>query len=163
MERLRAYYQDQGVSLDVVEAVAELDISSPLDFEHRVKAVSAFKQLPEAEPLAAANKRIANILKKLDGETTIALDTSLFAEAQETALFEAITAQQAKLAPLLAANDYTEALSSLAAIRPEVDAFFDGVMIMSDDEALKNNRIALLTSLRGLFLQVADLSSLQGA
>lgn len=163
MERLRAYYQDQGVSLDVVEAVAELDISSPLDFEHRVKAVSAFKQLPEAEPLAAANKRIANILKKLDGEATIALDTSLFAEAQETALFEAITAQQTKLAPLLAANDYTEALSSLAAIRPEVDAFFDGVMIMSDDEALKNNRIALLTSLRGLFLQVADLSSLQGA
>ena len=163
MERLRAYYQDQGVSLDVVDAVSALDIQSPIDFEHRVKAVSTFKQLPEAEPLAAANKRIANILKKLDNTAAQDVNTALFAEPQEHALYTAITQQQEKLAPMLAGNAYTDALSSLAAIRPEVDAFFDGVMIMSDDEALKNNRIALLTSLRGLFLQVADLSSLQGA
>ena len=163
MERLRAYYQDQNVGMDVVDAVSALNIHSPIDFDHRVKAVNTFKELPEAVPLAAANKRIANILKKLDKTPDTAINTDLFVEAQETALNTAIAQQQAKVAPLLAENAYTEALSSLAAIRPEVDAFFDGVMIMSDDEALKNNRLALLTSLRGLFLQVADLSSLQGA
>lgn len=163
MERLRAYYQDQGVSHDVIEAVSAMRVESPLDFEQRVKAVSTFKTLPEAVPLAAANKRIANLLKKLDGKTPAdTVDSSLFVETQEQALFDAITQQQTSLKPLLADKDYTQALSSLAAIRPEVDAFFDGVMIMSDDEALKQNRLALLNSLRGLFLQVADLSSLQG-
>lgn len=162
MERLRAFYQDQNVSMDVVDAVSALNVQSPIDFDHRVKAVNTFKALPEAEPLAAANKRIANILKKLDKVPQASADQSLFAEPQESALFEAIGQQQSKVAPLLADNAYTDALTSLAAIRPEVDAFFDGVMIMTDDEALKNNRLALLTSLRGLFLQVADLSSLQG-
>ena len=163
MERLRAYYQDQNVGMDVVDAVSALNIHSPIDFDHRVKAVNTFKELPEAVPLAAANKRIANILKKLDKTPDTAINADLFVEAQESALNEAIALQQDKVAPLLANNAYTDALSSLAAIRPEVDAFFDGVMIMSDDEALKNNRLALLTSLRGLFMQVADLSSLQGA
>jgi len=163
MERLRAYYQDQNVGMDVVDAVSALNIHSPIDFDHRVKAVNTFKELPEAVPLAAANKRIANILKKLDKTPDTTINAHLFVEAQESALNEAIALQQNKVAPLLANNAYTDALSSLAAIRPEVDAFFDGVMIMSDDEALKNNRLALLTSLRGLFLQVADLSSLQGA
>jgi len=164
MERLRAYYQDQGVSHDVVEAVAAMQVDSPLDFEQRVKAVNTFKTLPEAVPLAAANKRIANLLKKQDDKATAKnVDSSLFVEAQEQALFDAVTKQQAGLKPLLADRDYTQALSSLAAIRPEVDAFFDGVMIMSDDEALRQNRLALLNALRALFLQVADLSSLQGA
>ncbi|PID46573.1 MAG: glycine--tRNA ligase subunit beta [Proteobacteria bacterium] len=162
MERLRAFYQDQHVGMDVVDAVSALEVHSPIDFDHRVKAVNAFKQLPEAEPLAAANKRIANILKKLDKLPNNAVNPSLFAEAQETALYEAIQQQQAKTAPLMAANAYTDALTSLAAIRPQVDTFFDDVMIMSDDESLKNNRLALLTLLRELFLQVADLSSLQG-
>ena len=164
MERLRAYYQDQGVSHDVIDAVAAMQVESPLDFEQRVKAVSTFKSLPEAVPLAAANKRIANLLKKLDGKTSVSeVDSTLFVEAQEIALYDAVTQQKANLEPLLAQKDYTQALSSLAAIRPEVDAFFDGVMIMADDEKLKQNRLALLNSLRGLFLQVADLSSLQGA
>ena len=164
MERLRAYYQDQGVSHDVIDAVSAMQVESPLDFEQRVKAVSTFKTLPEAVPLAAANKRIANLLKKLDDKAaTATIDSTLFVEAQEQALFDAINQQQANLKPLLADKDYTQVLSSLAALRPEVDAFFDGVMIMSDDEALKQNRLALLNSLRGLFLQVADLSSLQGA
>ena len=163
MERLRAYYQDQNVGSDVVEAVSAMNISSPIDFEHRVKAVNVFKELPEAVPLAAANKRIANILKKLDKPVTDSVNSGLFVETQEPALYDVIKQQQAKLEPLLANNSYQEALLSLAAIRPEVDAFFDGVMIMSDDEALKNNRLALLTELRALFLQVADLSSLQGA
>ena len=98
-----------------------------------------------------------------DKTATDTVDSSLFVEAQEQALYDAVTAQQATLKPLLADKDYTQALSSLAAIRPEVDAFFDGVMIMSDDETLKQNRLALLNSLRGLFLHVADLSSLQDA
>ena len=164
MERLRAYYQDQKVSHDVIDAVSAMQVESPLDFEQRVKAVSTFKTLPEAVPLAAANKRIANLLKKLDNKASpTSIDNSLFVETQEQALFDVVEQQQAKLQPLLADKDYTQALSSLAAIRPEVDAFFDGVMIMSDDEKLKQNRLALLTSLRGLFLQVADLSKLQGA
>ncbi|RVU84181.1 glycine--tRNA ligase subunit beta [Leucothrix sargassi] len=163
MERLRAYYQDQGVGSDVVEAVAAMDISVPVAFEHRVKAVNVFKALPEAVPLAAANKRIANILKKLEKPVTDTVNSALFVETQETALYDVIKQQQTKLEPLVADNNYQEALLSLAAIRPEVDAFFDDVMIMSDDEALKNNRLALLTELRALFLQVADLSSLQGA
>ena len=164
MDRLRAYYQDQGVSHDVIDAVSAMQVESPLDFEQRVKAVSTFKTLPEAVPLAAANKRIANLLKKLEGGTTEAtVDSSLFVEPQEQALYNAVEAQQSKLQPLLADKDYTQALSSLAAIRPEVDAFFDGVMIMSDDESLKTNRLALLNALRSLFLEVADLSSLQGA
>jgi glycyl-tRNA synthetase beta chain len=163
VERLRAYYQDQNVGPEVVEAVSAMNISSPIDFEHRVKAVNVFKALPEAVPLAAANKRIANILKKLDKPVTESVNSELFVETQEPALYDVIKQQQAKLEPLLANNSYQEALLSLAAIRPEVDAYFDGVMIMSDDEALKNNRLALLTELRALFLQVADLSSLQGA
>ena len=163
MERLRAYYQDQGVSHDVIDAVAAMQVESPLDFEQRVKAVSTFKTLPEAVPLAAANKRIANLLKKLDGKTSLSeVNSTLFVEAQEKALYQAVTQQKASLEPLLAQKDYTKALSALAAIRPEVDEFFDGVMIMTDDESLKQNRLALLSSLRSLFLQVADLSSLQG-
>jgi len=162
-ERLRAYYQDQGVSPDVVEAVSAMNISSPVEFEHRVKAVNVFKALPEAVPLAAANKRIANILKKLEKPVTDSVNTELFVEAQESALYDVIKQQQSKLEPLLANNNHQEALLSLAAIRPEVDAYFDNVMIMSDDESLKNNRLALLTEMRALFLQVADLSSLQGA
>ncbi|MGB1310265.1 MAG: glycine--tRNA ligase subunit beta, partial [Leucothrix sp.] len=164
MERLRAYYQDQGVSHDVIDAVSAMQVESPLDFEQRVKAVSTFKTLPEAVPLAAANKRIANLLKKQgDGNVDTVVDKALFVETQEHALFDAIAAQQAKLQPLFADKDYTQTLSSLATIRPEVDAFFDSVMVMADDESLKRNRLALLNSLRGLFLQVADLSSLQGA
>lgn len=163
MERLRAYYQDQQVSMDVVDAVSALNIHSPIDFDHRVKAVNTFKQLPEAESLAAANKRIANILKKLKETPDQSINPAVFAEQEETALYTAIQHQQAEITPLLASNAYTDILTSLAAIRPQVDAFFDGVMIMSDDESLKNNRLALLISLRELFLQVADLSSLQSA
>ncbi len=160
MERLRAYYQDQGIEAETVEAVASLRPSRPLDFDHRVKAVAAFKALPEAESLAAANKRISNILKKVEGDIPVSVDASLFIEPQETALYNAIQKKQQKVAPLFAKGEYSEALSSLATLRDEVDAFFDGVMVMADDEKLKNNRLALLAQLRNLFLNIADLSRL---
>ncbi len=161
MERLKAYYKDQGIALDTVDAVASLKPTRPLDFDQRVKAVSNFRKLDAAESLAAANKRISNILKKVSGKVAKQVDENLFVEAQETSLYNAIKEQQEKLTPLFAAGDYSAALSSLAVLREAVDNFFDNVMVMADDEALKNNRLALLSQLRNLFLEIADLSRLQ--
>ncbi len=161
MERLKAYYKDQGIAVDTVDAVASLKPTRPLDFDQRVNAVSDFRKLDAAESLAAANKRISNILKKVQGKVPQQVNESLFVEAQETSLYNAIKAQQEKLGPLFAAGDYSAALSSLAVLREDVDSFFDNVMVMADDEALKNNRLALLSQLRDLFLEIADLSRLQ--
>jgi len=160
MERLRAYYKDQDIGAETVEAVASLRPSYPLDFDQRVKAVAAFKSLPQAESLAAANKRISNILKKVEGDIAENVDESLLQESAEKNLYKAVKEQQIKLEPLFASGDYSAALTSLAALRDDVDAFFDGVMVMAEDEVLKNNRLALLTQLRGLFLNIADLSRL---
>ena len=160
LERLRGYYQEQGVGAAVVEAVAALKPTQPLDFERRVKAVAAFRQLTAAESLAAANKRISNILKKVDGELPQTVNADLLQLPAEQALAQAVQAQQDKVLPLFASGDYEAALLSLAELREPVDQFFDEVMVMADDVALKNNRLALLNSLRGLFLRVADLSVL---
>jgi len=160
IERLTAYYKDQGIDAETVASVASLRPTHPLDFDHRVKAVAAFKALPQAESLAAANKRISNILKKVEGEIPSHVDESLFQEAQETVLHNSIQAQQKKVEPLFASGDYSAALTSLASLKEDVDSFFDGVMVMADDEALKNNRLALLSQLRNLFLNIADLSRL---
>jgi glycyl-tRNA synthetase beta chain len=160
LERLRGYYQEQGIGAAVVEAVAALKPSQPLDFERRVKAVAAFRQLTAAESLAAANKRISNILKKVDGELPQTVNADLLQLPAEQALAQAVQAQQDKVLPLFASGDYEAALLSLAELREPVDQFFDEVMVMADDVALKNNRLALLNSLRGLFLRVADLSVL---
>lgn len=160
MERLKAYYKDQNIGAETVAAVASLNPAQPLDFDRRVKAVAEFKTLPEAESLAAANKRISNILKKVEGDISDSVDVSLFVEPQEIALYKAITAQQEKVQPLFESGDYSSALTSLASLRDDVDTFFDKVMVMADDEALKNNRLALLSQLRGLFLNIADLSRL---
>jgi glycyl-tRNA synthetase beta chain len=160
MERLPAYYKDQNIDAETVAAVASLRPTRPLDFDQRVKAVASFKTLPEAESLAAANKRISNILKKVDGDISESVDESLLQESQEKSLFKAVLAQQEKLEPLFTKGDYSPALTSLASLRDDVDAFFDGVMVMADDEALKNNRLALLSQLRNLFLNIADLSRL---
>ena len=160
LERLRGYYQEQGIGVAVVEAVAALKPTQPLDFERRVKAVAAFRQLTAAESLAAANKRISNILKKVDGELPQTVKADLLQLPAEQALAQAVQAQQDKVLPLFASGDYEAALLSLAELREPVDQFFDDVMVMADDVALKNNRLALLNSLRGLFLRVADLSVL---
>ena len=160
MERLPAYYQDQGIDAETVESVASLRPTKPLDFDRRVKAVAAFKMLPESESLAAANKRISNILKKVDGEIPSEVNQALLNEDAEKTLHKAIVDQQAKVQPLYAKGEYSAALSSLAVLREDVDNFFDNIMVMDDDEALKNNRLALLSQLRALFLEVADLSRL---
>ena len=160
LERLKGYYQEQGINGALVDAVAALKVSQPLDFDRRVKAVAAFRQLSAAESLAAANKRISNILKKVDGELAAQVDPNLLQLPAEQALAAAVQAQQAKVEPLFAQGDYEAALLSLAELREPVDKFFDDVMVMADDLALRNNRLALLNSLRSLFLRVADLSVL---
>lgn len=160
LDRLRAYYQEQGIGANLVDAVASLKPTQPLDFDRRVKAVAAFRALTAAESLAAANKRISNILKKVEGVLPETVNASLLQVEAEKALAAAVQAQQGKVLPLFAAGAYDDALLSLAELREPVDRFFDDVMVMADDAALKNNRIALLNQMRGLFLRVADLSVL---
>ncbi|MCK5918739.1 MAG: glycine--tRNA ligase subunit beta [Cocleimonas sp.] len=160
MERLRAYYKDQGIAGDVVDAIANVNPERPLDFDQRVKAVTEFRKLEAAEPLAAANKRIGNILKKVDNIPQY-VDTALLTEDAEKALYQTVIDQTEKVTPWFADAKYTEALSSLAALRDDIDGFFDHVMVMVDDDALKNNRLALLQQMRSLFLHIADLSRLQ--
>ena len=160
LDRLRGYYQERGIGTDIVEAVATLKPSQPLDFDRRVKAVAAFRQLTAAESLAAANKRISNILKKVEGELPTRVELGLLKEPAEKALADAVFTQENQVLPLFAVGDYEAALLSLASLREPVDQFFTDVMVMADDMALRNNRLALLNHLRGLFLRVADLSVL---
>lgn len=159
--RYRAMYEDQGVAIDVIQSVQALSPKSPLDFDHRVKAVNHFKTLPEAQALAAANKRVANILAK-EGQIVGDVDTSLLVEDAEKALFAALQSVTPIVQPLLEAHNYTDALSQLASLRAPIDAFFDNVMVMAEDPKLKANRLRLLAQLRGLFTAIADVSMLQG-
>ena len=158
--RYRAMYEDQGVAIDVIQSVQALSPKSPLDFDHRVKAVNHFKTLPEAQALAAANKRVANILAK-EGQIVGDVDTSLLVEDAEKALFAALQNVTPVVQPLLEAHNYTAALSQLASLRAPIDAFFDNVMVMAEDQKLKANRLRLLAQLRGLFTAIADVSMLQ--
>ncbi|MAY42665.1 MULTISPECIES: glycine--tRNA ligase subunit beta [unclassified Neptuniibacter] len=160
LERFRAWYEDAGINAEVFLAVLALKPSRPLDFDRRVKAVNHFRSLPEAEALAAANKRVSNILSKQGVTGTAEVDTALLTEAAEKALAAEIEAQKASLAPLFAEGKYQDSLESLSSLRVSVDAFFEDVMVMADDEAVKNNRLALLSQLRALFLGVADISVL---
>ncbi|MDX5297318.1 MAG: glycine--tRNA ligase subunit beta, partial [Gammaproteobacteria bacterium] len=159
-DRLRARYEDEGVDVSVYQAVRALAPASPLDFDQRVQAVKAFLQLPEASALAAANKRVSNILTKQTDGVARQWQASLFQEPAEQALAEAVQAQQAAVTPLFASARYTEALASLASLRAPVDQFFNDVMVMADDVAVRDNRLALLQALQGLFLQVADIALL---
>ncbi|MCU4413818.1 glycine--tRNA ligase subunit beta [Acinetobacter sp. WU_MDCI_Axc73] len=159
--RYRAMYEDQGVAIDVIQSVQALSPKSPLDFDHRVKAVNHFKTLPEAQALAAANKRVANILAK-EGQIVGDVDASLLVEDAEKALFAALQNVTPVVQPLLEAHNYTDALSQLASLRAPIDAFFDNVMVMAEDPKLKANRLRLLAQLRGLFTAIADVSMLQG-
>ncbi|MDH2045339.1 glycine--tRNA ligase subunit beta [Acinetobacter sp. MF4642] len=158
--RYRAKYEDQGVAVDVIQAVQALSPKSPLDFDKRVTAVNHFRNLPEAAALAAANKRVANILAKEAAPTGEIVESKLLEDA-EKALYAEIQNVLPVVQPLLAAKDYTAALSKLAALRAPIDAFFEGVMVMADDAELKANRLRLLAQLRDLFTSVADISVLQ--
>lgn len=160
VERMRAFCEDDGISVEVFYAVSAKKLSAPLDIDRRIKAVHSFSQLPEAEALAAANKRVANILAKAEAEPSANIDEALLQDDAERALAKAIAEQQAAVEPLFAAADYSAGLSALAGLREVVDRFFDEVMVMTEDEALRNNRLAILQQLRQLFWAVADISQL---
>jgi glycyl-tRNA synthetase beta chain len=160
LERLRAYYLDRGIMADVFDAVSALSPSRPLDFDKRIRAVTAFRGMAEAESLAAANKRVGNILKKSAAENIMIVDTELLSEDAEKNLYQVLNALSKTVEPMFDSGDYEAALSHLSSLRDPVDAFFDSVMVMADDEAVKNNRIALLNNMNQLFLRAADLSRL---
>jgi glycyl-tRNA synthetase beta chain len=160
LERFRAWYLDENIAAEVFQAVSAKQLTTPLDINKRVHAVNAFTQLPEAQALAAANKRVSNILGKLEGEVPCTLDSSLLLENAEKALAEQVASKSLEVAPLFAERRYADALAALASLQSTVDTFFDDVMVMCDDLALRNNRLALLAQLRGLFLEAADISLL---
>jgi len=164
MERLRAYYLEEsgsGITSDMFEAVLAKQPASPLDFHQRLGAVRAFSAMAEAQSLAAANKRVSNILRKSDDPVSGAVDPGLFQLEEERLLFQGLESLGAQVEPLLSERRYTEALSALAALRVPVDAFFDKVMVMDPDPALRANRLALLGIMQKLFLFIADLSLLK--
>ena len=158
--RFRAWYQDEGIAVDVIQAVLARRPTRPADFDARVRAVSHFRTLDSAEALAAANKRVSNILAKAD--TAIGeINLTACVEPAEKALAEAVLALRTEVQPLIAKGDYTAVLDKLANLRVPVDSFFDNVMVNAEDPALRQNRLAILNTLQGLFLQVADISVLQ--
>ncbi|WP_354622894.1 glycine--tRNA ligase subunit beta [Psychromonas sp. MME2] len=158
--RLPSIYQASGYSLELIQSVLDRRPTKPVDFEKRIQAVAKFQELPEASPIAAANKRIGNILAKVTGVISSDIDKSLLEADAEKALYAILTALESKLSPLFASGDYESALFELASLQAPVDLFFDNVMVMDENESVKQNRLALLARLRQLFLNVADVSVL---
>ncbi|WEJ05727.1 glycine--tRNA ligase subunit beta [Pseudomonas sp. FJ2-5-13] len=159
-DRLRARYEDEGVDVSVYLSVRALQPGSALDFDQRVQAVQAFRKLPEADALAAVNKRVSNLLSKADNLGSAEVDPGLFADAKEFSLNSAIAKAENAVKPLIAERDYAQALARLASLREPVDAFFEAVMINADDAGVRKNRYAMLARLRGLFINIADISVL---
>ena len=160
LDRFRAWGQEEGISAEMYLAVRARPVTKPLDFARRLRAVKAFAQREEATALAAANKRVSNILSKQSHDGSTQVDPALLQEQAEQTLFDAVTACETKVSPLFAAGDYQQALDVLATLREPVDAFFDHVMVMADDDSIRRNRLALLASLQALFLAVADIAEL---
>ena len=159
-DRLRARYEDEGVEVAVYQAVRAVSPTSPLDFDQRVQAVQAFRALPQAAALAAANKRVSNLLSKAEGQVAASVEAHHFDNPSEFALNAAIQQAEHAVRPLAAGRQYHLALSQLANLREPVDAFFEAVLVNAEDPAVRANRYALLAKLRGLFLGVADISVL---
>lgn len=161
LERFRSWYADEGVSSSVFQSVMELKPRRPYDFNKRIQAVSNFSQLEEAAALAAANKRVSNLLNKVDPTSlTIDIKETLFDGEAEVSLFQQLQAKELNTIPLFDAGDYTAGLAELAQLKDSVDGFFDDVLVMCEDEAVQKNRLALLQRLRAIFLRVADISYL---
>ena len=158
--RFRAWYQDEGIAVDVIQAVLARRPTRPADFDARVRAVSHFRTLDSAEALAAANKRVTNILAKAEGDIG-AIDVALCVEPAEQVLAQSVLSLAKEVQPLIAQGEYTAVLDKLAGLRQPVDNFFDNVMVNAEDAKLRQNRLAILNTLQGLFLQVADISLLQ--
>jgi len=159
-DRLRARYEDEGVDVAVYQSVRALTPTAPLDFDQRVQAVQAFRARSEAAALAAANKRVSNLLGKFDGEVPEVVANALLLEPAEQALAQAVFDAAQAVAPLAAARQYRQTLEQLASLREPVDAFFAAVLVNADDAEVRANRYALLAQLRSLFLGVADISLL---
>lgn len=160
MGRFRAFYQEQGIAVDVIQAVLAKKPSAPLDFDKRIKAVSFFGELEESTTLAAANKRVGNILAKFDGELYEEFKVELASEQAEKDLADVFQNISLKVAPLMADKNYQSALTELAQLKTPIDTFFDNVMVMSDEEAVKVNRLTLLNEIRNNFFAIADISLL---
>ncbi|NMP30813.1 glycine--tRNA ligase subunit beta [Thalassotalea sp. M1531] len=161
MGRFRAYFEEQNISVDVIQAVLVNKPTAPLDFEKRVKAVAHFKSLPASETLAAANKRVGNILAKFEGELTSSVNKDLLQEEAEQQLAKVFEDVKVTIAPAIADKDYQFALTTLSTIKTEIDNFFEHVMVMAEDEAVKINRLTMLNEIRNSFLAIADISLLQ--
>ncbi|RWU26931.1 glycine--tRNA ligase subunit beta [Pseudomonas alkylphenolica] len=159
-DRLRARYEDEGIDVATYLSVRALKPGSALDFDQRVQAVQAFRQLPEAAALAAVNKRVSNLLSKAEGAIAATVEPKYFDNANEFSLYSAIQQADQAVQPMAAARQYSESLARLAALREPVDAFFEAVMVNAEDANVRANRYALLSRLRGLFLGVADISLL---
>ena len=166
MERLRSSYLEgdagRSVTTEMFDAVLASRPHSPLDIDLRLRALEAFLKLPEAESLSAANKRIANILRKAPGDMSGAVETQRLQDPAERQLFEHVISIERAVNPLLARREYATALGHLASLREDIDRFFDSVMVMAEDADVRTNRLALLTRLRAVFVQIADLSHLPG-
>lgn len=161
LARFRAWYEAEGYAVDVIQAVLARRPTNPADFDRRVKAVAEFRKLDAASALAAANKRVANILAKVEGELPQLINRSLLQPGAEQELADALAAKQVELDSLFQAGDYNTALSTLSSLRQVIDQFFDEVMVNVEDQAVRQNRLALLNQLRQAFLFVADIAVLQ--
>ena len=161
MGRFRAYYLEKNINIDVIQAVLAKKPTAPLDFDKRIKAVNYFRGLAEAETLAAANKRVGNILAKFDGKLYETFNDALAQEDEEKLLAKVFSNIESSISPLLANQNYQAALTELVVLKAPIDNFFDNVMVMSDDEAVKINRLTLLNQIRDSFLAIADISVLQ--
>ena len=159
-DRLRARYEDEGVEVASYLSVRAVQPGSALDFDQRVQAVQAFRNLPEAEALAAANKRVSNLLSKFEAKLPVTVEPRYFDNATEFSLYSALQQAEQAVQPLAADRRYREALERLAHLRGPVDAFFEAVLVNAEDASVRANRYALLARLRGLFLGVADISAL---
>ena len=160
-ERLRGYYTEEGIGSDQFDAVRAVEPETLVDFDQRLRAVTQFAQMPEASALAAANKRIGNILRQADSAVSGKIDTALLDAGAEHELHRQVEATALAIAPLLGSRNYIDCLRALASLRVPVDAFFDAVMVIADDPGKRRNRLLLLARLRRLFLDVADISLLQ--
>lgn len=161
MTRLKSFYLEKNIAVDIFESVLACHPTSPIDFDRRIKAVLQFQQLPEATSLAAANKRVSNILKKEKNIKFKPINSALFEFDAEHQLSKQLTECTKIVDVLYKKNNYEKALTELSTLKEPIDQFFDSVMIMVDDEKKKQNRLALLTSIRTLFTKVADISLLQ--
>ena len=164
LERFRAWYLDEGIPSSIFQAVIALKPRKPLDFDRRIQAVHHFSKLAQASSLAAANKRVSNLLAKLDEPINqYSIDESLFEEPAEKQLYAQLCGKELEVAPLFDAGSYTEGLEILTQLGESVDDFFEDVLVMCEDQNIRNNRLALLDRLRAVFLQVADISFLHSS